>query len=519
VTGSLPHPAEPATWLPDPSHYPEQMTPLSATTWFEAIGLGLHEAMRELRGPFGGFRTRTEAGWAYEGELAPDWEAEPERLRAAALALGERWDAELRPRAHAITAALEALRPEDGPVDEAQAALDWLWQLVREQWTIHFLVVIPAQIAAELLHDRYVELVGDDGPLAPYRLLEGLPNDSGQADAMLWRLAERARELGVDGDVRAFPADALRERLVLTGPGRRWLHELDAYLLRFGGRSRWHELSLPREAERPELTLESVRLFLESGRPPGSRAGERARWEGEVLARAPALAEVLEPVKRAHPLKESHTYHIDYPGLLATREALLGFGRRLAAEGVLADADDVWMLHRDELRAALAGDAAEVAALVAERRAELARGRAAGPRPYLGAPPAEAERHAALEKFYGSGGGAAAGAVRGAAASPGVGEGTARVVAGPADFARVQAGDVLVATTTTPAWTPLFPSLAGLVTDTGGILSHAAVVAREYGVPAVVGAAGATAAIPDGARVRVDGGSGEVTVVSGARGG
>ena len=59
----------PATWLPDPSHYPEQMTPLSATTWFEAVGRGLHEAMRELRGPFGGFEARTELGWAYEGEL------------------------------------------------------------------------------------------------------------------------------------------------------------------------------------------------------------------------------------------------------------------------------------------------------------------------------------------------------------------------------------------------------------------------------------------------------------------
>jgi pyruvate,water dikinase len=86
-------------------------------------------------------------------------------------------------------------------------------------------------------------------------------------------------------------------------------------------------------------------------------------------------------------------------------------------------------------------------------------------------------------------------------------------VAGQDDFARVQSGDILVTATTTPAWTPLFPSLAGLVTETGGILSHAAVVAREYGLPAVVGAAGATTAIPDGTPVRIDGTAGTIAIL------
>src|ERR671936_404897 len=214
------------TWLPDPSHYPEQMTPLSATVWFASMGRGLHEAMRTLAGPFGGFETRTELGWAYEGELEPDWEHDPAVLREAALTLGERWERELRPRVEALTREQEAMRPEGPPPAEAAALLDRLVEIVREQWTIHFLVVVPAQVAMELLHDRYVELLGDDEPLAPYRLLE-------------------------------------------LQDGRRFLHELDAYLLRYGGRARWHELSLPREAESPQLTLESIRLLLEA-QPPTS---------------------------------------------------------------------------------------------------------------------------------------------------------------------------------------------------------------------------------------------------------
>ena len=500
------------TWLPDPSHYPEQMTPLSATTWFASMGRGLHEAMRELAGPFGGFETRTHLGWAYEGELEADWTHRPNVLRAAALALGDRWQDELRPRVELLTRELEAMRPEEPPPTQAAALLDRLLAIVREQWTIHFLVVIPAQAAMELVHDRYVELLGGDDPLAPYRLLEGLPNESVSADRELRRLAEYARELGVERPLREHePQDAVR-RLRELRSGRLFLHALDEYLLHYGGRARWHELSLPREAEAPQLTIESIRLLLDEARKATPDvAAERERLEAETLARAPELRDVLEPAKSAAPLKETHTYFIDYPALLATREALLGFGRRLAAEGTLEAPADVWMLTLAELRAAVL-EAQSLEHVVVARREELARGRREGPQPFLGPPPAEQERHAVLEKFYGPGGG---GTLRGVGASPGVGEGTARVVSGIADFSRVEPGDVLVAMTTTPAWTPLFPSLAALVTATGGILSHAAVVAREYRLPAVVGVPDALDAIPEGARVRVDGSTGSIAVLGG----
>jgi pyruvate,water dikinase len=490
------------TWLPDPSHYPEQMTPLSATVWFEAMGKGLHEATRELRAPFGGFEPRTELGWAYERELDPEWEPDAERLRDAALALPERWERELLPRVREITAELERMRPESAPPPEALRLVDRLWELVCEQWRLHFLTVIPAQVAAEVLHNRYVELRVDDDPLGAYRLLEGIPNP---ADDAVRALATLARELGVTADILEYaPAHALA-RLRRSGPGRTWLHALHDYLLRYGGRARWHELSLPREAEFPSLTLESVRLLLE--RTPAVSDTVKAAVPDTV--KDERMTELVARVRAAYALKELHTYEIDYPGLLATREALLGFGRRLVAEGALGAVDDVWMLTRVELADAVTGDAAALRDTVRARRAELAEGLRSGPQPFLGDEPADGERHAALEKFYGRGGDA----LRGAAASPGTAEGTARVVAGAADFTRVEAGDVLVTTTTTPAWTPLFPSLAALVTETGGILSHAAVVAREYGIPAVVGAEGATRAIADGARVRVDGSAGEVTLL------
>jgi len=94
--------------------------------------------------------------------------------------------------------------------------------------------------------------------------------------------------------------------------------------------------------------------------------------------------------------------------------------------------------------------------------------------------------------------------------SPGRAHGTARVIAGPDDFHRLQPGDVLVAHTTTPAWTPLFNIASAAVTEVGGLFNHAAIVAREFGIPMVAGATDATHVITDGAPIVVDGSAGMV---------
>jgi phosphohistidine swiveling domain-containing protein len=515
------------TWTHDPSHYPEPMTPLSADIWFEAMGLGIQAAARELRAPFGGFDTKlADGGWAYERDLEPAWDSEPEVLQVAALRIAERWAEELRPRSEAVTEELRRLRPERYAPAEAVAALDRLVELVREQWHVHFLTVMPVHAAREVLHDAYVEHLGKAGELEPYRLIEGVPNETLEADDRLWEIAQLARRLDVADLILELPARSALDALALTHHGREVLAELTSYLRRFGGRSRLHELSVPREAERPDLVLETVRLFLEHPRDvPAQRrvmAQERAALERDVVARIdPAaraeFAELLRRVVAAVELEESHAYHLDYPGLAATREALLGFGRRLVAEGRLDRSADVFLLRRSELRAAV-GDAwgEPLHPLVEQRRAELERARATQPRPFLGPPPsAGADIPPMVAKFYGVPGSASheGDLLRGTAASTGAAVGIARVVSGEEDFSRLRAGDVLVCTTTTPAWTPVFSSIAALVTDSGGILCHAAVVAREYRLPAVVGTEVGTRVIPDGTQVRVDGSTGEVRII------
>jgi len=149
-------------------------------------------------------------------------------------------------------------------------------------------------------------------------------------------------------------------------------------------------------------------------------------------------------------------------------------------------------------------------ALVAERKRELARQRAIQPPPVIGK--AREERPADRfdgERFEST----KADVLRGTGASAGVVRGPARVALSSADFGRIQPGDVIVCPSSNPSWVPVFTIAAGLVTNTGGVLSHAAVVAREFGLPAVVGAAGATTRIADGRTIEIDGTQGTVRLL------
>jgi pyruvate,water dikinase len=161
---------------------------------------------------------------------------------------------------------------------------------------------------------------------------------------------------------------------------------------------------------------------------------------------------------------------------------------------------------------------------VQERQAEIDRFRALTPPPFIGAVPLIAPPDEpfgrSLSKVFGgppmpvNGQPVEPGLVRGNAASPGVARGRARIIRSLAEADQLRPGEVLVAESTLPPWTPLFATACAVVTEVGGVLSHAAVVAREYRIPAVVGARAATATIANGQMIEVDGSAGVVRVLS-----
>jgi pyruvate,water dikinase len=312
-----------------------------------------------------------------------------------------------------------------------------------------------------------------------------------------------------------------------------FLAELHEFLSQYGHRAETWGISYPSWIEDPSPAIKSLKDFLsQQGRDLAAELQERADERDRLIAGAreqlvgyPAQARdqfefILAGASVAYYLSEEHGFWIDSYGLDCVRQVILEVGRRLAARGALDERDDIFHLSFAEARETFAHPGTDRHELIAERKAELAAYRDVRVPPALGTeppgPPPDNPVFRTLGKFFGAPPPPSEepGVLRGAAGSAGQARGIARVVRSLADAQRLQPGEILVTETTAPAWTPLFASAAAVVTDTGGMLSHCAVVAREYMIPAVVGTGMATFVIPDGATIEVDGSAGVVRVVA-----
>ncbi|MFW5418616.1 phosphoenolpyruvate synthase [Nocardiopsis sp. CNT-189] len=351
--------------------------------------------------------------------------------------------------------------------------------------------------------------------------LQGVPhNVTTEMDLALWRLAERVRAVpAAAGALLGASPEESAARYREGSLPEPLASGLDGFLAVYGHRAVAEiDLGSPRWSEEPRHVLGVLGNYLRSEDPaaaPGTRfaagaAAAEARV-GELAGRAgpvrgPLVRFALGRARSLVGLRELPKFTVVL-ALTGARYRLLEVGAALAAEGALDRAEDVFFVTLAEARAGLAGaDLREAAAR--RRRAhgrESARRRL--PRVIL-SDGTEPEAVAAPLPASGS-------AVVGVPASPGTASGTARVLLDPAG-ARIEPGEILVCPSTDPGWTPLFLTAGGLVMEMGGANSHGAVVAREYGIPAVVGAAHATGLIPDGARVTVDGTSGTAALEEGA---
>jgi rifampicin phosphotransferase len=272
-----------------------------------------------------------------------------------------------------------------------------------------------------------------------------------------------------------------------------------------------------------EPTLGEAGAPIDPSRANARQAEARARrLEAEARARDALAADpkllrqferLLAEAQRYGGVREEliRDWTLPWPTL---RRAVLRLGVDLADRRPIDSRDDVWFLRRDELLAALGGGFSITPAVAAERRQTWERQRHLAPPLRLGTMPPMMKGFIESAELAIRGSTAdptdASHAIVGIPASGGRASGPVRVLHSIDDFERVRTGDVLVAPMTAPAWTPLFDRLAAIVTDTGGVAAHASIVAREYGLPAVVGTADATRRLRDGDMVEVDGSAGVV---------
>jgi pyruvate,water dikinase len=340
-------------------------------------------------------------------------------------------------------------------------------------------------------------------PAALADLLGGLHTKTSETNRALFLLARQAIAAGPDvvDTIKTGRLEALRA----SEAGRAYLSAFHAFLDEYGHREgACLYLSAPTWKLDPEPVLCLIRGFMhisELHEDGGAERHRAALEEVESRLRAvPGLSfafrALLDRVRALTVYRENTHFDLTRP-LSVMQSIVAEMGRRLHERGLLSRPADIFYLTDAEVRTWLGGEGPSKEAadkLLKRRRAtyQVVNGR--------------------WQKRRLSGG-ATGDELRGAGASAGVVRAKARIVRGEHQFDRLQPGEILVCSYTNPSWTPLFAYAAGVVTDTGGPVSHAAIIAREYGIPAVMGAAGATERITDGQEILVDGTEGRVMLL------
>jgi pyruvate, water dikinase len=562
-------------WFADLQHWPTVFKPFDTITVEFAIKcLGQYNTRHLLIPPANGIDYRVHNGYVYMSPVPVPEEKIPERVPqfteraghyfANWTSLLENWETKVR----RVIADLDALvfepLPEVVPIEWIKegrgldntfalaANYDRAIELCYEAFQYHFEFLNLGYVAYLDFFTFCKEVLPGVADLGIAKMVQGIDVVLFRPDEELRKLAHLAIELEV-ADALAASAngdvDATLAAVTAAAPrGGEWVAAWEA------AKDPWFNFSSGNGMystdrvwlDHLEIPLGFIRDYVgrlkageEIERPTEQIRAERDRITAEYRELLPddearaVFDEKLALSRLVFPYVEDHNFYIEHWSLSIFWRKIRRLGQVLADAGFWKDADDIFFVRRDELQQVIFdyGNGWGVGvepmgpyywpAEIARRKKIIAALELKAPVPAMNEPPAVVTEPFTI-MLYGitseavSGwlnAGADTGHLGGMAASPGVVEGIARVVGGAEDLDQVQQGDVLVTRITAPSWGPVFGRIAATVTDIGGMMSHAAIVCREYGLPAVTGVGSATTAIRTGQRVRVDGNNGTVTIL------
>jgi pyruvate,water dikinase len=528
----------PGFWDRDAVHFPRPLTRYWAETHPEPFARGFAEFASSYGMLIGGLQMVYLNGVGYK-QMRPVPDAEvPARFANAEAAISGKlwrrqlaeWDETYKPASISAHLELQAVEPDalgDGELaDYLGRCRDHHAQMVYQHMRFSASALVPvgdflAQ-AGEWTGIGQAELLG---------LMRGSAPVSSGASEQLYALVDAIRS---DPAAQAVldssddPADVLDHLRSLPAPTGR---AVEAYLDFVGFRLLdGFDISNPYALELPDALLRAIRAAVAEEETASALEDEIAAVREQVPEEhREAFDELLDEARLVYRLRDERGVFSDIWASGLMRRAALAAGRRAAAAGRVHDPTHMVDATVGEMQALITGadgpSADELAARTGAResldmsRVPMSFGEPPPPPPDpSGLPPGPARLMRAMgiamvQVFGSSQASHDTELLRGLAASPGDYEGPARLISHPAEFDRISQGDVLVTVSTSEAFNILLPLLGAIVTDAGGLLSHSAIVAREYGIPGVVGTRDATARIADGARVRVDGTAGEVSVL------
>jgi pyruvate,water dikinase len=564
-------------WFADLQHWPTVFKPFDTITVEFAIKcLGQYNTRHLLIPPANGIDYRVHNGYVYMSPVPVPEEQIPDRVPHFAERAGhyfENWEPLLenwRTKIRRVIADLEALEFEPLPdmVDINQVkdgvGLDDTFALAHNYNRAIELCYEAFQYHFEFLNLGYVayldfftfckEVLPGVADLGIAKMVQGIDVVLFRPDEELRKLAHLAVALGVadalgTGEVADDEVPVLLDGVAGVPGGADWVaaweQAQDPWFNFSSGNGMystdrvWRDhLGIPLGFIRDYVAR--LRAGEEIERPTEAIRAERERITAEYRELLPddearqVFDGKLGLARLVFPYVEDHNFYIEHWSLSLFWRKIRRLGQVLSDAGFWNEADDIFYVRRDELQQVIFdyGNGWGIGvqpmgpyywpAEIARRKRVIAALELKAPAPAMNEPPAVVTEPFTI-MLYGitseavsgwlSAGGAGDGQLGGMAASPGVVEGIARVVSGAQDLGEIQQGEVLVTRITAPSWGPVFGRIAAAVTDIGGMMSHAAIVCREYGLPAVTGTGSASTSIRTGQRVRVDGNSGTVTIL------
>jgi phosphohistidine swiveling domain-containing protein len=540
--------AQSPAWFLDATHSVPPWTPMFGWFWINFCRHGMQYGAEKLSLPtVKGWDWRFMNGGGYLTLLLVKSEEEKQRreveFRKAILPFIQDYDGLWNGFVKEILGRYEALKNLE--LDKATniELLDNFEETVntcRRMWEIHMYMMYGTYTAYILFENMCRELaaIDDTSPLF-HSVVSGFDNKVFQVDRRLWEFSRRAKNEGIADLFVQSEAPDIREKLQDSERGKAFLKDFTEFMNEDGWRmQRMSEINLPTWVEDPTPALGMVKQFILKG---GSfnldeerkrLVQNREEAEKQVLSKVPAaqrgwFEQLMRLAQKSGVFSEEHDHYLDLYTHAMMRRSVLGLGRRFVRAGALDDPEDVFFLIPDEIRrAGINPDQFDLRYIVDRRKADWHEWQKTPN------PPAmlregfdlnqamgvlvQSNDPIALKVVVGS-----MPQVRpelkadlyGTCGSPGVAEGLARVIMNEDELHLVKEGDILVAASTSPSWTPVFSMIKGVVVDRGASLSHAAIVGREYGIPVVMNVFEGTAKLKSGQRIKVDANLGTVYIL------
>lgn len=435
---------------------------------------------------------------------------------------------------------------ESATLQELMVYLEEAIDIQYRHFCIHWILNLAQFQSSMDLQAAVGEVIGDVDPALVGRVLVSIKDRNWDSLEGLWKLKEKVKG---DNDLKAVfesgeTAAVIIPELEKTEKGQTFLADVQAYVEEFGVKATMypHEYINKLWVEDISPTVETIKGYLASDYDFPTQYKKmvddhKAAIE-ELLAMVPedATEEQRKKLETAvglatkmMPLTPDHHFYIDQGTFGRLRLVLLAIGRRMVKEGLLRDPEDIMFLEYDQLRAYVGNPKSEDnpegydgLTVIKEGRRKFEAAFKIRPRDWVGTATHWSMYVEPYHTLWGwperferaqQGKELPADQVQGLPAAAGFAEGVARVVRSTDEFDQVEPGEIMVCQMTNPAWVVVFSKIKGVVTDTGGVLCHTAVVAREFGIPGVVGTGDATHRIETGDRVRINGNTGMVEII------